>query len=149
MFQIQLSEEINAPKDVVWDVITNTQYYSLWNPFVVACESTFEVGAPIHMQVRVMPSKVRPQTETIFQNIEGELLEYGINAPLGALSSIRQHKLTSTDSGSTKYESVFRLKGWFSPVVGLFLGAQLNRGFNDMTAGIVSRSLEVYANKKS
>jgi uncharacterized protein YndB with AHSA1/START domain len=41
--------EIEAPAELVWDVITDLPRYGEWNPFCVACESTLEVGAPVKM----------------------------------------------------------------------------------------------------
>jgi len=144
MFEVLLSEDIAAAPEVVWGVITNTEDYPLWNTFVVSCDSTFRVGDPIHMKVRVLPFMAQPQTETIWRNEEGKLLDYGIKAPLGALTSTRQHRLSATASGGTHYESVFRLEGWFAPVVGLLFGAQLRRGFGEMTGGIARRSVHVH-----
>jgi hypothetical protein len=148
MFQIILSEEIKAPGSVVWSVLMNTEDYPKWNTFVVACDSTFEKGAPINMRVRLLPFLTMSQKETVLENREGELLEYGISIPFGILSSSRQHKLTPIDSTTTRYESIFCLRGLFSPLVGLLLGSQLKRGFGDMTRGVVSRSIEVYQNEK-
>lgn len=145
MFQILLTEEIKAPKDIVWDVIANTKEYPIWNKFVVACESSFQVGSPIKMQVRVLPFFAMPQKETIFQYKEGELIEYGMKLPFGLLSSSRKHILSELDESTTKYESVFELQGLLSSLVGVLLGSQLRRGFGDMSSGIASRSLKVKA----
>ncbi len=147
MFQIILQEEIPVPKHVVWDVICNTDDYPIWNAFVVACDSTFEVGAPIVMQVKVLPFIAMRQKETILQNIPGELLEYGIKMPFGILASSRQHILTSIDENTTRYESVFILKGALSSTVSGLLGSQLKRGFNDMTNGIAMRAKKIHALK--
>jgi hypothetical protein len=147
MFQIRQSEKIKSPQKVVWDVITHTEDYPDWNKFVVACDSTFEVGSAIKMKVRVLPFITLPQNETIFQNEEGTFLEYGIKIPGGILSSSRQHILTATGLNTTLYESVFILKGFLAPLVGYLLGSQLQRGFSDMTHGVAKRSLDVYTNK--
>ncbi len=148
MFQINLKEEINAPQAVVWDVITRTADYPKWNKFVVACESTFQVGSPIVMKVKVLPFMPMRQKETILKIKPGEFLEYGIDIPFGILSSSRQHILKAIDSDRTTYESVFILNGLLSSLVGFLLGTQLNRGFRDMTKGIASRSLEIHAQRK-
>lgn len=145
MFQILLTEEIKAPKSIVWDVIANTKEYPIWNKFVVACESSFKVGSPIKMHVRVLPFFAMPQKETIFQYKEGELIEYGMKLPFGLLSSSRKHILSELDESTTKYESVFELQGLLSSLVGVLLGSQLRRGFGDMSSGIASRSLKVKA----
>lgn len=145
MFQIIIEEEIPAPKNVVWDVICNTSDYPSWNPFVVACHSTFEVGSPIVMKVRVLPFMAMSQTESIRQNIKGELLEYGIHIPAGILHSSRQHILASINPNTTRYRSVFMLEGALAPLVSLLLGSQLHRGFRDMTTGIVMQAKKLNA----
>jgi hypothetical protein len=149
MFQILLSEKIKAPGSVVWNVLTNTDDYSQWNKFVVACDSTFEKGSPIKMRVKLLPFMTMSQNETVLENREGEFMEYGIKIPFGILSSSRQHKLSPIDSTTTKYESIFTLSGLLAPLVGLLLGSQLKRGFGDMTSGVASRAMEVYENKNA
>ena len=141
VFEIRLSEEIDAPPAKVWQVITDTHLYHEWNPFIVGCETTFEVGSPIHMQVQFKPGSQRAQTETVRANREGEYLEYGISAPMGALQSTREHVLIPLPAGGTRYESNFVLSGWLGPIVSFFLGKQLQQGFEGMTKGIANRSV--------
>ena len=85
MLSINFTKEINASKDTVWGVMTDTSAYPEWNPFVVACKSSFIVGSPIVMKVRLLPSLTITQKETIQQNRSGEFLAYGINIPLSIL----------------------------------------------------------------
>ena len=92
------------------------------------------------MKVRLLPSLIITQKETIQQNRPGEFLAYGINIPLSILSSTRQQILTAIDENTTRYESVFILKGLLSPLVSLMLKAQLTRGFSEMTEGLVRRA---------
>ena len=148
MFQIHLTEEIEVPKNIVWDVITDLDDYPSWNKFVVTCRSTLEVGSAIDMKVKLFPFMEITQKETILANDEGELLEYGVNMPLGMLFSSRKHILTEMGTNSTNYKSVFVLKGWLSPVVGFLVGSQLKRGFREMTSGIAERAQDIYAGRK-
>lgn len=140
MLSINFTREIKAPKQTVWDVITDTAAYAEWNPFVPSCKSSFAVGSPIVMKVRLLPSLTITQKETIQQNRPGEFLAYGINIPLSILSSTRQQILTAIDENTTRYESVFILKGLLSPLVSMMLKAQLTRGFSEMTEGLVRRA---------
>ena len=104
MFQIHLTQEIEAPKSIVWDVITDLDSYPSWNKFVVTCRSTLEVGSAIDMKVKLLPFMAINQKETILANDEGEFLEYGVNMPLGMLFSSRKHILTETGTNSTAYK---------------------------------------------
>jgi hypothetical protein len=147
MFQIHLTEEIEAPRNIVWGVISDLDDYPSWNKFVVNCISTLEVGSAIDMKVMLFPFMAISQKETILANDQGEFLEYGINMPLGMLFSSRKHILTETGTNSTNYKSVFVLRGWLSPVMGFLIGSQLRRGFRDMTWGIAERAQDIYAKR--
>ena len=136
MFQIKISVTIFAPKNVVWEVICNTKNYPNWNKFVVACETTFEVGSPIIMKVRLAPLGIIQQTEKITQNRKGELIEYQTAFPFGLLSSSRQHILKEIDANTTEYTSFWETKGLLSPINRLLFGKQLKWGFQEMTLGI-------------
>lgn len=148
MFQIVQRERIRAPRQRVWEVICKTDDYPEWNPFVVACDSSFAVGSLIRMRVRVLPWFAMPQTETVRANREGEFLEYGIRLPLGLLESSRQHYLSELNANTSHYESRFCLRGPLAPLVSVLLGAQLRRGFREMTLGIVARASERSAEAK-
>ncbi|WP_280314638.1 SRPBCC family protein, partial [Nocardia abscessus] len=45
--------DIDAPADLVWQVITDFPRYGEWNPFVPECRSSLVPGEPIDMLVRV------------------------------------------------------------------------------------------------
>lgn len=140
MLTITFTREIQAPRQVVWNVITDTASYAQWNPFVTACESSFAIGSPIVMKVRLLPSLTITQKETIQQHRPGEFLAYGINIPPSILSSTRQQILTAIDENTTRYESVFILQGLLSSLVSLMLKKHLTKGFNEMTDGLVARA---------
>jgi len=138
MFEINLERTIDAPKSKVWQTIIDCEAYPDWNPFVINCKSTFEIGSPIVMEVAVIRCLPMKQKETIRQNIEFELLEYCIHIPL-LLHSSRSHILKESSGDKTFYESKFQLTGLLSTLVGLLLGKQLIRGFTEMTNALVQR----------
>ena len=68
--------------------------------------------------------------------------------PLGLLESSRQHYLSELNANTSHYESRFCLRGPLAPLVSVLLGAQLRRGFREMTLGIVARASERSAEAK-
>lgn len=132
---------IDAPADLVWQVITDLPRYGEWNPFVLRCESSLIPGEPIDMLVNVAGSAPRRQREWIRSNTPGRELSYTMRpAPLGALRSLRSHTVTAVTDERTRYESHFELEGWLRPVVAAILGRNLRRGFDGMTTGIQRRA---------
>jgi uncharacterized protein YndB with AHSA1/START domain len=137
--KIEFLREIAAPKELVWQVITDFSAYGEWNPFITACDAELRAGAPISMTV-VLGKNVRDQVEFVSQVIPGELFEYRMKPVGPLLHSYRQHEVIALDEGNTRYRSTFELNGWISGLVGLSLGSALQDGFQGMTDSLVSRA---------
>ncbi|WP_433759722.1 SRPBCC family protein [Nocardia sp. CA-135398] len=136
-FVIDATVEIDAPAELVWQVITDLRRYGEWNPFCIECRSTLVPGEPIDMLVALSGGKPRRQREWMVSHTPGTELSYSMKpVPLGALHSLRAHRVTPLGPDRTRYESHFELGGWLHPVVVAVLGKNLQRGFAGMTEGI-------------
>ena len=132
--------EIDAPASLVWEVLTDFPRYAEWNPFVIACRSTLKPGETIDLRVKVF-AKPQDQREWMSAHRPGEHFAYGMKPfPFGALRSKRSHDVEDLGGGRARYRSHFELTGWLVPVVRTLLGARLERGFYEMSAGIKDRA---------
>jgi hypothetical protein len=139
-FAIDRSVEIDAPAEVVWQVLTDVARYGEWNPFCIECSTTLEPGSPIDMKV-VLVGPPKKQREFIRSHTPGVEFSYAMKpAPLGLLRSERSHTLTALPDGRTRYDSHFQLFGPVSPIVVGLLGRALRKGFGGMTDGVKTRS---------
>ncbi|WP_194891166.1 SRPBCC domain-containing protein [Catenulispora pinisilvae] len=140
-FVIDDSVDIDAPAEVVWQVLTDFERYGEWNSFCLECSTTLEPGSPIAMRERLMGRRETRQREVIRSHTPGVEFSHTMNpAPLGALRSVRSHTVTPLDAGRCRYGSYFELDGWLHPVVGGMLGSAFRRGFGSMTAGLARRA---------
>lgn len=137
--KIEFLREIEAPKETVWQVITDFSAYADWNPFVIRCAAALEPGSPIQMRV-VLGGNTRDQTEVVSEVVPNSLFEYRMKPVGPLLYSYRQHEVVSSGEGKTLYRSTFELKGWMSPLVALSMGSSLRDGFQGMTDSLVSRA---------
>ncbi|WP_067538734.1 SRPBCC domain-containing protein [Nocardia crassostreae] len=139
-FVLDYRVDIDAPAELVWQVLTDLGSYGEWNPFVASCSSTLEPGAPIDMQVRLIGSKPKTQREFIHSHTPGKEFSYRMKPVPGVLRSERSHTLTPLSDGRTRYDSHFQLEGPLSIVVSTVLGAALSRGFDGMTTAVKQRA---------
>lgn len=140
-FVIDATLDIEAPAELVWQVITDFPRYGEWNPFLRACSTTLKPGDPIDLQVQLFASGPRPQREWMLTHTPGREFSYSMKpAPLGALHSRRSHTVTALGPGRSRYQSHFEIAGWLQPLVRGLLGSKLEQGFAGMTAGIKSRA---------
>jgi hypothetical protein len=140
-FVIDESLDIDAPSELVWEVITDLPRYGEWNPFVIGCKSSLVEGDPIDMRVQIFRQFAQPQREYIKSHVPGEKLCYGLPPqPLSSLTSMRCHEVEPLGEGRCRYRSHFELSGWLAPVVKTLGGGPLGRGFAGMTAAIKQRA---------
>lgn len=147
MFVIDKTLDINAPAEVVWEVITDFASYSEWNPFILECESTLKPGDPIDLKVRIF-SVPQGQREWVEEIVPGRRFAYAMKPmPAGALSSQRSHNI-EPHGDRCSYQSYFHLTGWLMPVVRGLLGSRLEKGFAGMTSGIKERAEKLWAQRQ-
>ncbi|AYF76443.1 SRPBCC domain-containing protein [Nocardia yunnanensis] len=140
-FVIDRTVEIDAPAELVWQVLTDVDRYGEWNPFCLECKTTLEPGSPIDMKVRLVGPKPKRQREFIRTHTPGTEFSYSMKpVPLGLLSSERSHTVTSLEGGRTRYVSHFQLQGALAPVVSGLLGKALTTGFEGMTNAVKTRA---------
>lgn len=149
MFVIEKKLEINAPADVVWEVITDFARYGEWNPFIRAAQVDLRPGGIIDMQVQLM-AKPQPQREWVKEVVPGKRFAYCMKpVPLNTLSSFRSHDVEPTGPGKTRYRSYFHLKGWLHGLVVALLGSKLEKGFAGMSEGIRTRAEALWAQRQN
>ena len=145
-YEIQNHLTIDAPPEIVWEVITDLTSYREWNSFVPEASSTFEIGSPFAMKVQLFESFAQSQRETVFEFEPGRRFRYGVaGGRFSPVRSSRTHSVEACDGGRTSYCSDFEIAGWLSPLVRLLTGRLLQRGFDSMAAGLQTRAEALHA----
>ena len=142
--------EIDAPIDVVWAVMLDTQAYGEWNSFVrrADCPSPPSVGDPIVLHVEFTPGGRRitsPERITAIEPPSGDgtrtaLLSYvfeGWPARLGLVRGVRHQRLTQEPGGPTRYDTVEEFSG---PLVALAGPGRVQAGFERHAADLKRRA---------
>ena len=137
--QPSASIEIDAPIDVVWQVMLDTEKYAEWNPFVERAETATPpaVGHPIVLHVRWANGRTTRSPERITA-IEPPVASDGVTtahlayvfegwpARLGLVRGTRHQRLTQRPGGPTTYDTVEEFSG---PLVRLAGPGRVADGF--------------------
>lgn len=140
------SEEIviNAPAQVVWDVILDFDNYGLWNTFCPGMKGKPVVGSPLQMMVDMgngpqlqveYVTKVEP-IHTIVWSME--------NKPGDPIHADRMQRVTPIDDRSCRYWSVDEFSGEFAGPMIEQMGKLVEKGFNDCALGLKKRAEELF-----
>ena len=139
---------INAPIDVVWEVLTDVENYGQWNPFTPQACTDFRIGSPAHLRVRMGPTTMKI-TETVCAYETPRLLAW--SKAFGArrlLLAVREQHLESLSESSCSYHNTDRLTGVLAPLVFLCFGGYMRCGFRDVGEGLKIYAEALYAKTK-
>ncbi len=142
---------IDAPLDVVWQVMLDTEKYAEWNPFVERAETPTPpaVGNPIVLHVRWASGKTTRSPEritaieppsTAADGSTTARLTYvyeGLPRRLRLLSATRHQRLTQRPGEPTTYETVEEFSG---PLVRLAGPGRVADGFRRHAEGLKARA---------
>lgn len=144
------SIEIDAPLDLVWAVMLDTDSYGEWNPFVVRVETPtpLAVGNPIVLHVTWANGRGARSPERITAldapTTSGDtttaIMSYvyeGLPARLGLVRGVRHQRLTQVGDGPTRYDTVEEFRG---PLVALAGPARVADGFRRHAEALKARA---------
>ena len=128
--------EIAAPAELVWEVLIDTAAYSQWNSFTPEADSSFEIGTPARLLVRMWPGHFRI-TETVCAFEKPRLLAW--SRPFGwswLLFALREQHIEALGENHCSYHNIDHLSGLLAPLVRLTHGVYIRRGFTDAGLGL-------------
>ena len=145
------SVEIEAPVDVVWRVMVETETYAAWNPFIVRAETAqpAAAGNPIVLHVawanggRARSPERITALEPPVAAEDGVATAYmayvyeGWPARLGLVRGVRHQRLIQRPGGPTRYETVEEFSG---PLVRLAGPERVADGFRRHAHGLKMRA---------
>lgn len=124
------STHIEAPPQVVWDVITDYAHYGDWNPFHRKVEvlETASGDVVLQLHVRLMGYMMKAVERVFYVDEQRFIIAYGRD---GHTPSWRTQWLEERPDGSTTYHSYDAIGGHLAPVVGLCCLGSVERDFNN------------------
>jgi hypothetical protein len=140
------SEEIiiNAPAEIVWDVILDFENYGLWNTFCPSMKGEAVIGSPLEMQVD-LGNGLQPQVEYVTKIEPFHTIVWSMeNKPGDPIHADRVQRIVAIDDTSCRYWSNDEFSGEFSAPMIEQLGEQVEKGFNDCATGLKVRAEEIY-----
>ncbi len=139
--EVAASIEIDAPRALVWDVLSDLAAYPQWNTFTPLAEAVFAVGEKVRLRVLMPGTRARFQTEWINRIEPGRSFCWGVRFghPL-ILVANRWRELESTEDGGTRYVTVDRFSGLLVPLVFWLYEKGMRLGFELAAANLKQRA---------
>ena len=133
--------EINAPRELVWEILEDLAQYPQWNPFTVKVEGTLKVGNAIDLHVKMPKRGDRIQTEIVKKIDAPRSLSWGMTLGISPLlSALREQRLESITNDRCSYSTSDRFSGLLSPLVYFLFYEDVHGGFNRVAYALKERA---------
>ena len=141
--EFNTSHNVYAPIDEVWFTLEDVASFPEWNPFTPIVETTFEIGSPIIMHVRMfrqLPDIILVQPETVLVfDINDQMCWESVFGSEFWLSSYRCYVVDQVGSEETILQSTMKYEGLLAPLANAFTYDLVTNGFNDVANAMKNR----------
>ena len=139
--QLHTEITIDAPTDVVWDVLTDLDRYSEWNPFVVRSEGRVAVGETLVHRMQPPGGKAMTFRPTVTELDPGRVFEWlGRLVIPGLFDGRHRFELHPTAAGGTRLVHTERFRGVLVRLLKKSLDTRTREGFESMNEALRERA---------
>lgn len=145
MRELSTEIEIDAPTEVVWDILTDFESYPAWNPFIRHARGEAREGA--RLEVTIQPPGGRAITfrpRVLKASPRRSLRWLGTVVMSGLFDGEHRFTLDAAGDGRTRFRQAERFTGVLVPVLGWTLNRTLE-GFELMNRALKARAEQRHA----
>jgi len=127
---------INAPKEKVWQVFTEFEKYSEWNPFIKNISGKISGKEKLKVTLQLKgknPMMVKPVVQ---EYTPGEKFEWLGKTPLGIFSGRHYFILESVSENQVKFIQGEKFTGWLTGPILKNIGSDTREGFIAMNRAL-------------
>ncbi|MBL0218586.1 MAG: SRPBCC domain-containing protein [Myxococcales bacterium] len=143
MIEVSTSEEIEAPAEAVWAVLTELEQFGSWNPFIRDAHGSTEVGGTVH--VRVRPSLGIPlafHAEVTVSRPDRELRWRGQVLSRWLAAGDHTFEIEPINRGRVRFVQRERFSGLLPWLASKLVAREALRGFEAMNLALAARARE-------
>ena len=115
MKSFQVTIEINASADQIWDVLVNVSDWPIWNSTVSKVVGTVQLGGKVTVHTTLSPGRAFPLR--VSELVKPKSMVWTGGMPLGLFKGQRTYTLTPQSNGATKFEMVEVFSGLMAPLI--------------------------------
>jgi hypothetical protein len=151
MYDVELSQDIAAPPDRVWDVLTAFREYDEWNPVITRMRATLSAHTPVSFVIAVGGRELKIKAEMLNVEHGRELRWHGPTAWLLARLFHGEHYVRVEPAGVGKSRLIHgeRFGGASVPLLWRRMKRDLEKAYGEMNRAVKARAESSWAGHTS
>lgn len=131
---------IDATPSEIWSALSDIDSYKEWNVFTPRVETTFEVGSPIVLHVRLLrglPDSLlrQPETVAVF-DVNQRMCWNAFVVSENFMRSFRCLEIDTNENGETVLRNTMEYAGYGRGLIYIFSANSVYNGFEDLSIGL-------------
>ncbi|RAK58283.1 SRPBCC domain-containing protein [Phenylobacterium deserti] len=139
---------IQAPAEVIWDVIYDLESWDQWNPLYTKASGDIRIGGKLDLTM-VLPGQAPRQIQpTVLEWVPHEQLHWRLTMLSGFIVMTRYIEIEALAEESCIVSNGEIIGGMMGGSLAKRTGGALNRSFRDMGEALKARSEEIWRARK-
>jgi hypothetical protein len=132
---------INAPSDVVWDVLVDFERYPEWNPSLPSITGDVRVGSTVSLTLG-MPGRPSPKVKAELTEVvpQQRLVWHGNAGADWLFAGDRQFIIDPRDDDTVSFTHVEEVQGLLFPVFRALMGSAIQRHHDALNTALTARA---------
>jgi hypothetical protein len=139
---------IQAPAEVIWEVISDLDAWAQWNPVYPKASGEIRIGAELDMTLALPGQEPRQLKPTVLEWVPNEQLHWRLVMLGGLVRTIRFIEIEVLATEGCIVSNGEILGGLIGPRIGKRMGRAIYRGFIEMNEALKTRAEALWAARK-
>jgi hypothetical protein len=148
-FRIEHRVGVQAPADVIWEVISDLPSWAAWNPLYPKAAGDIHIGSVLELTLALpgqAPQEIRP---TVLEWVPNEQLHWRLTMLGGLVRTIRYLEIETMAAESCIVSNGEILGGLIGPRVGKRMGRNIHRAFVEMNEALKARAEALWQTRRT
>jgi hypothetical protein len=139
---------VQAPAEVIWEVIADLKTWSLWNPLYPKAAGEIRIGSVLDITLALpgqAPQEIKP---TVLEWVPNDQLHWRLTMLGGMVKTVRFIEIETLADASCIVSNGEFIGGFMGPSVGKRMGRSIYRGFREMNEALKGRAELLWQRRK-
>jgi hypothetical protein len=139
-FPIEHRIGVQAPPDVIWDLIYDLAGWSEWNPLYPKATGDIHIGSTLDVTLALPGQQPREIHPIVREWVPNEQLHWNLSLMRGLLKSVRYLEIEQLAEASCIVSNGEIFGGMMGPSAAKRMGRTIHRGFREMNEALKARA---------